>query len=113
MTENSNRNEEDVAMERFVKSEVLFRRALKENSKEAMRCAICYSDPMPRSSKRAKERHLYLNHFAAKHFAGLSFAPHRCLVVPTPVFPARELAEKVCNGFSWQKYANPDVIFTV
>lgn len=100
-------------MQRFVQSEVLFRRALNEALPEAMRCALCYGKPSAASSARAKERYLYLEHFAAQHFAGLSRGPHRCLEVTAPAFPALALVEKVSKEFSWEKYADPGVIFSV
>lgn len=103
----------DVAMERYVQSEVLFRQALATGDVASMRCSLCYAETTADSPRRARERRLYLQHFAAHHFAGLDCGPHVCLEVPAPEFPAEAIAKKIEAEFDWDSFRDASTVFTV
>ena len=109
--------DEDRGVLNYVCSEVLFQRALGSASEEEMRCALCYAEKSQndRSSPvRARERLLYLQHFAAHHFAGLSTEPHRCIEVKSSkAFPLATLLEKMSQVFSWNMFIDKKTQFTL
>lgn len=108
--------DEDKAMLDHVRAEILFQRALREDSADCMRCARCYGRKAAVTGliSRAKERVVYYEFFAGVHFSGVDFGiGHVCKdVFPEEPLNVEKLLEKSEKSFGWENHAS-DFIFTI
>ena len=111
-----NGTEFDKAMLDFVRGEILFQRAIDEDSEKHFRCAVCFVRKAARCKKipRAAEREKYFMYFKKMHFSELDVdTPHECLtVVPENPLDISRLLNQSEKPFSWDVFAG-DHIFTV